>query len=61
MLWKHMFRRALNIGANLMTLVLEGRKSKDGILQREDMPELVGALSQLTRCWKEFPLHLTRA
>lgn len=37
--------RALNGGANLMTLVLEGREFKDGILQREEMPELVGARS----------------
>jgi transposase-like protein len=35
--------RTLNGGANLMALVLEGRKFKDGILQREKMPELVGA------------------
>jgi len=35
--------RTLNGGANLMTLVLEGCKFKDGILQRETMPELVGA------------------
>jgi putative transposase len=37
--------RALNGGANLMTLVLEGRKFKDGILQREKMPELAGVRS----------------
>jgi transposase-like protein len=37
--------RALNGGANLMTLVLEGREFKDGILQREETPELVGARS----------------
>jgi len=37
--------RALNGGANLMTLVLEGCAFKDGILQREEMPELVGARS----------------
>jgi transposase-like protein len=37
--------RALNGGANLMTLVLEGCIFKDGILQREKMPELVGARS----------------
>ena len=37
--------RALNGGANLMTLVLEGCQFKDGILQREKMPELVGARS----------------
>ena len=35
--------RALNGGANLMTLVLEGREFKDGILQREKMPEPVGS------------------
>ena len=32
--------RSLNGGDNLMTLVLEGREFKDGILQREKMPEL---------------------
>ena len=32
--------RSLNGGANLMTLVLEGFKFKDGILQREKLPEL---------------------
>jgi len=37
--------RTLNGGANLMTLVLEGRTFKDGILQRERMPELAGARS----------------
>jgi len=37
--------RALNGGANLMTLVLEGYKFKDGILQREKMPEMAGARS----------------
>jgi len=37
--------RSLNGGANLMTLVLEGYTFKDGILQREKMPELVGARS----------------
>jgi len=37
--------RTLNGGANLMTLVLEGREFKDGILQREKMPELVGAMA----------------
>ena len=37
--------RALNGGANLMTLVLEGRKFKDGVLQREKVPEMVGARS----------------
>jgi putative transposase len=37
--------RALNGGANLMMLVLEGHKFKDGILQREKMPELAGARS----------------
>ncbi|MFC1937206.1 hypothetical protein ACFLWY_01450, partial [Chloroflexota bacterium] len=37
--------RALNGGANLMTLVLEGRNFKDGILQRERIPELAGARS----------------
>ena len=37
--------RALNGGANLMTLVLEGHKFKDGILQREKMPELAGVRS----------------
>lgn len=35
--------RSLNGGANLMTLVLEGCKFKDGILQREKLPELAGA------------------
>jgi putative transposase len=37
--------RALNGGANLMALVLEGCTFKDGILQREKMSELVGARS----------------
>ncbi len=37
--------RTLNGGANLMMLVLEGRKFKDGILQREEMPELAGVRS----------------
>jgi transposase-like protein len=37
--------RTLNGGVNLMTLVLEGRKFKDGILQPEEVPELVGARS----------------
>jgi len=37
--------RALNGGATLMTLVLEGRTFKDGILQREKMPELAGVRS----------------
>jgi len=37
--------RTLNGGANLMTLVLEGCNFKDGLLQREKMPELVGARS----------------
>jgi len=37
--------RTLNGGTNLMTLVLEGREFKDGILQREKMPELAGARS----------------
>ena len=37
--------RTLNGGANLMTLVLEGREFKDGVLQRENMPELVGTRS----------------
>ena len=37
--------RSLNGGANLMTLVLEGCAFKDGILQQEKMPELVGVRS----------------
>jgi len=37
--------RSLNGGANLMTLVLEGCTFKDGILQREKVPELTGARS----------------
>jgi transposase-like protein len=37
--------RSLNGGANLMTLVLEGYTFKDGILQRQRMPELAGARS----------------
>ena len=37
--------RSLNGGANLMALVLEGCTFKDGILQREKMPELVGVRS----------------
>jgi putative transposase len=37
--------RTLNGGANLMTLVLEGRKFKDGILQPERVSELVGTRS----------------
>jgi transposase-like protein len=37
--------RALNGGATLMTLVLEGCTFKDGILQREKMPELAGVRS----------------
>ena len=37
--------RSLNGGANLMTLVLGGCVFKDGILQREKMPELAGARS----------------
>ncbi len=37
--------RTLNGGANLTMLVLEGRQFKDGILQREEKPELVGARS----------------
>ncbi len=37
--------RTLNGGANLMTLVLEGRKFKDGILQPIKVPELVGIRS----------------
>jgi len=35
--------RSLNGGGNLMTLVLQGCVFKDGILQREQMPELAGA------------------
>lgn len=34
--------RTLNGGANLIILALQGYKFKDGILQREKMPELVG-------------------
>jgi len=37
--------RTLNGGANLMALVLEGCTFKDGILQREKMPELAGVRS----------------
>jgi transposase-like protein len=37
--------RSLNGGINLMTLVLEGCPFKDGILQRQEMPELVGTRS----------------
>ena len=37
--------RSLNGGANLMTLVLEGYTFKDGVLQRQRMPELAGARS----------------
>ena len=37
--------RPLNGGGNLMTLVLEGCTFKDGILQREKMPELAGVRS----------------
>lgn len=37
--------RALNGGANLMKLVLEGCRFKDGMLQRETIPELVGVKS----------------
>jgi len=37
--------RTLNGGANLMTLVLEGREFKDGILQREKVAELAGVRS----------------
>jgi len=37
--------RSLNGGATLMTLVLEGRTFKDGILQREKMAELAGVRS----------------
>jgi len=37
--------RSLNGGANLMTLVLDGCTFKDGILQREEMPELAGVRS----------------
>ena len=37
--------RSLNGGGNLMTLVLEGYTFKDGILQREKMPELAGVRS----------------
>ena len=37
--------RSLNGGENPMTLVLEGYTFKDGILQRQEIPELVGAKS----------------
>jgi len=37
--------RTLNGGANLMTLVLEGRPFKDGLLERRNTPELVGEKS----------------
>jgi putative transposase len=37
--------RGLNGGVNLVTLVLEGREFRDGILQREETPELAGAKS----------------
>lgn len=37
--------RSLNGGANLMTLVMDGCTFKDGILQRQEMPELVGVKS----------------
>lgn len=37
--------RSLNGGTNLMALVLEGCTFKDGILQREKMPELAGVRS----------------
>jgi len=37
--------RAINGGANLMMLVLEGHEFKDGILQREQVPELAGVRS----------------
>ena len=37
--------RPLNGGVNLMTLVLEGETFKDGILERREMPELVGAMA----------------
>jgi type I restriction-modification system DNA methylase subunit len=38
-------RRVSKSKAELMTLVLEGCMFKDGILQREKMPELAGARS----------------
>jgi transposase-like protein len=34
--------RNLNGGANLMKLILEGRTFKDGLLEQQKMPELVG-------------------
>lgn len=34
--------RTLNGGANLMSLILEGRAFKDGLLERKTTPELVG-------------------
>jgi Transposase and inactivated derivatives len=37
--------RPLNGGVNLMTLVLEGENFKDGILKRQEMRELVGAMA----------------
>ncbi|MFC1917011.1 transposase [Chloroflexota bacterium] len=37
--------RAINGGANLMTLVLVGCIFEDGILQREKMPEMAGVRS----------------
>jgi putative transposase len=37
--------RPLNGGVNLMTLVLEGETFKDGILERREMPGLVGAMA----------------
>jgi transposase-like protein len=37
--------RSLNGGGNLMTMVLEGNTFKDGILQREKVPEMAGARS----------------
>lgn len=37
--------RSLNGGGNLMTMVLEGCTFKDGILQREKVPEMAGARS----------------
>ena len=37
--------RPLNGGVNLMTLVLEGETFKDGVPERREMPELVGAMA----------------
>ena len=37
--------RPLNGGINLMTLVLEGDSFKDGIRQRREEPQLVGAVA----------------